>query len=123
MTDIISALIQYLGEQQVILGADLTNRATSYWRPEATKTLALLRPRSTDEVSQILKLCHAHDQPVVVQGGLTGCVDGAISAQQEIIISLERMNRIESIDPVGGTATVEAGVILETSTLPSPMRD
>jgi len=114
MTDIISALIEHLGEQQVILGADLTNRATSYWRSEPTQTLALLRPRSTNEVSQILKLCHAHNQPVVVQGGLTGCVDGAISTEQEIIISLERMNRIESIDPVGGTVTVEAGVILET---------
>lgn len=113
MTDIITALEKCLGEQQVIHGTDLTNRATSYWRPEPTQTLALLRPRSTNEVSQILKLCHAHNQPVVVQGGLTGCVDGAISTDKELIISLERMNKIESIDPVGGTATVEAGVILE----------
>ena len=113
MTDIITALEKCLGEQQVIHGTDLTNRATSYWRPEPTQTLALLRPRNTNEVSQILKLCHAHNQPVVVQGGLTGCVDGAISTDKELIISLERMNKIESIDPVGGTATVEAGVILE----------
>ena len=113
MTDIISALAECLGDQHVILGADITNRATSYWRPEPTQTLALLKPRSTDEVSQILALCHAHNQPVVVQGGLTGCVDGAISTDQEVIISLERMNKIESIDPIGGTATVEAGVILE----------
>jgi len=113
MTDIINALLECLGDQQVIRGSDLTNRATSYWRPEPTQTLALLKPRSTDGVSQILKLCHAHSQPVVVQGGLTGCVDGAISTEKELIISLERMNRIESIDPVGGTVTVEAGVILE----------
>ena len=113
MTDIINALVECLGDQQVIRGSDLTNRATSYWRPEPTQTLALLKPRSTDEVSQILKLCHAHSQPVVVQGGLTGCVDGAISTEKELIISLERMNRIESIDPVGGTVTAEAGVILE----------
>jgi FAD/FMN-containing dehydrogenase len=50
---------------------------------------------------------------VVTHGGLTGCVEGAVSGPDEIIISLERMNRIESIDPLGGTATVQAGVILE----------
>lgn len=113
MTDIITLLVDALGSEQVSLGADVADRSTSYWRPEPTSTLALLRPRSTAEVSQILALCHAHNQPVVLQGGLTGCVDGAISADHEIILSLERMNTIESIDPVSGTVTVEAGVILE----------
>lgn len=113
MTDIINLLVEVLGSDQIQLGASVVDRSTSYWRPEPTRTLALLRPRNTAEVSKILTLCHAHNQPIVLQGGLTGCVDGAISADHEIILSLERMNTIESIDPVSGTVTVEAGVILE----------
>jgi FAD/FMN-containing dehydrogenase len=60
-----------------------------------------------------MAICHTHKQPVVTHGGLTGCVEGAVSRPDEIIISLERMNAIEGIDVQGGTATVQAGVILE----------
>jgi FAD/FMN-containing dehydrogenase len=65
------------------------------------------------ELSQALTICHAHGQPVVTQGGLTGCVEGADARPEEVIISLERMNTIEAIEPKGCTATVQAGVILE----------
>lgn len=73
----------------------------------------VLRPASTDEMSQIMQLCHAASQPVVVQGGLTGLVAGARPQQDEVVISLERLNKVENIDPEAGTITVQAGTPLQ----------
>jgi FAD/FMN-containing dehydrogenases len=50
--------------------------------------------------------------PVVAQGGLTGLVEGTESHPGELIVSFERMNRIEAIDPAQGVALVGAGVTL-----------
>ena len=77
---------------------------------------AVLRPGSTDEVAAILKLAAAERQPIVPQGGNTGLVGGQVPDEsgREIVLSLERMNRIRSIDTDGETMTVEAGIVLET---------
>ncbi len=114
MNAVVQALTECLGESEIIMGDKLQERATSYWNPAPTQALMLLRPRTTEEVSEILKICHAHDQSVVVQGGLTGMVEGQVATGQDVIISLERMNAIEAIDPIGGTATVQSGVVLQT---------
>jgi len=92
----------------------MVQRATSYWNSTPTQALALVRPRTTEEVSRAMGICHARRQPVVTQGGLTGCVSGAVSAPDEIILSLERMNAIEAVDASAGTAIVQAGVILQS---------
>ena len=113
MKNIKAILIDALGDDLVSSCAD-TNRATSYWNTAPARALALIRPRTTAETSKALRLCHAHNQPVVTQGGMTNCVQSADSHQDEVIISLERMNTIEAIDITGSTATVGAGVILET---------
>ena len=60
--------------------------------------LAVLRPRSTEEISAALRLCHTAAQPVVTEGGKTGLVTGALAGPGEIALSLERMNRIEQLD-------------------------
>jgi FAD/FMN-containing dehydrogenase len=77
---------------------------------------AVLRPGSTDEVAAILKLAAAERQPIVPQGGNTGLVGAQVPDEsgREIVLSLERMNKIRSIDLDGETMTVEAGVVLET---------
>jgi len=113
MVDIVEALQVALGEEAVITGAAL-DRATSYWDSSPARALALLRPTTTEQVSQALTICYANNQPVVTQGGMTNCVAGSNSQPDEIILSLEKMQTIESIDITGGTATVGAGVILET---------
>ncbi len=73
----------------------------------------LIRPSSTDEVSEILKVASAHGLPVTVIGGQTGTVGGAVPSDGGIALSLERMNRIEEIDIAAMTMTVEAGCILQ----------
>lgn len=115
MSDLISQLQEILGPKSVVTGKALTERAVSYWDSSPTRALAMLRPESTQEVSKIMRLCHEHGQPVVVQGGLTGIVAGTATTPEDIIISLDKMSSIESIDMVGGTAVIEAGMVLQTA--------
>jgi len=72
-----------------------------------------VRPAQTEEVSAVLRLCHARSQPVVPQGGRTGLVEGTVTGAGDLILSLERMNRIEHTDPANRTMRVQAGVVLQ----------
>ena len=111
---VIQDLISKLGDEKILKGKDLQDRYDHIWRmniPLPAK--ALLLPRSTEEVAIILKICHAHNQPVVIHGGLTGLVGGTKTHKEEIVISTEKMNAIEELDEKNRTITVQAGVILE----------
>ncbi len=70
-------------------------------------------PRSTDEVSQLLAACTEFSIPVVPSGGRTGLSGGAVAANGEVVLSLEKMNRIGKFDTQAFTIEVEAGVITE----------
>ncbi len=72
----------------------------------------LAMPANTDEVSGVMKIAFAANISVVPQGGNTGLVGGGVPSDGEIIISLERMNRIEDVNPIDMSMTVEAGCIL-----------
>lgn len=111
---LLSSIAAVVGDTGVLQGDALRTRATSYWDSSPMSGWALVRPADTAELSQVMALCHQWEQPVVVQGGLTGCVEGAIAADDELIVSLERMTKIEEIDPIGQTAVAQAGVVLQT---------
>lgn len=76
--------------------------------------LALLRPRSVEEVSAILRWATATRTPIVPQGGNTGLSGGATpdGSGKAVVLSLARLNRIRAIDTKGDTLTAEAGCIL-----------
>ena len=76
--------------------------------------LALLRPRSVEEVATILRWASATRTPVVPQGGNTGLSGGATpdGSGEAVVLSLARLNRIRAIDTAGDTLTAEAGCIL-----------
>jgi FAD/FMN-containing dehydrogenase len=74
---------------------------------------AIVRPRNTREVSEVLRLCHEAGQPVIPHGGLTGLVEGAHTRAGEIALSLELMDAIEDPDVDGPTITVQAGAVLQ----------
>ncbi|MCC2656970.1 MAG: FAD-binding oxidoreductase [Panacagrimonas sp.] len=116
MTPIVDALREALGgdADAVLEPARIAQRPSSYWDARPMQAAALARPRSTEEVSRVLAVCHARNQAVVTHGGLTGCVEGAVVEADAVVLSLERMNRIEEVDPIGRTATVQAGVVLQT---------
>ena len=77
------------------------------------KPRAVVRPRTTEEVSALLRLCHRHGVPVTTQGGMTGLVRGALPNADEIVLSMERMNAIEEVDARGGVAIAQAGTPLQ----------
>ena len=103
------------------LGADVVSRPAEFAgrknadssRMPCSEPLALVRPRTTDQVATALRICHAYGQAVVTQGGLTGLAGGACLLGGEVALSLELMNGIESIDAVGATMTVLAGTPLQ----------
>lgn len=76
--------------------------------------LAVIRPTCTAEVSRALAVCCDLGVPVVTQGGRTGLALGQLPREGEIVLSLDRMTAIEAIDADTSTATVQAGVILQT---------
>ena len=77
------------------------------------RTPMVLRPGSVAEVSQILKLANETSTPIVPQGGNTGLVGGQIAFDNEIVLSLTRLDRIREVDPASNTLTCEAGVTLQ----------
>jgi len=114
MTDVTQVLADEFGSTAVVDAKRLRERATSYWDSSPTEAKCLVRPESTEQLSQALRICHQHGQTVVTQGGLTGIVQGAASTPGDVIVSLERMTEIESVDAVDGVATVQAGAILQS---------
>lgn len=82
------------------------------WRARwSGETPLLLTPKTVDEVSAIVRICAETGTALTPQGGNTGLVGGQIP-QGEILLSLQRMNRILEIDAADGSMTVEAGVTL-----------
>ncbi len=110
--DLLDALRSIVGQGGIITGGDVALRDPGVFmkRIEAD---AVVRPRTTDEVSRIMAACNAAGQTLVVHGGMSGWVRGTQTDGGEIVLSLERMNAILDVDVVNRTATVEAGVILE----------
>src|SRR5262249_54792369 len=101
-----------VGEQGVVTGERLANRVyDAHLGPIRAKVL--VRPADTAQVSAVLRLCHARGQAVVPHGGLTGLVYGTVAGESEVILSLEALNHIESVDVPGRSMRVEAGVTLQ----------
>jgi FAD/FMN-containing dehydrogenase len=76
-------------------------------------TPMVLRPGSVAEVAAIVKLANDTSTPIVPQGGNTGLVGGQTPQHGEIVLSLNRLDRIRELDPVSNTITCEAGVTLQ----------
>ncbi|WP_372966268.1 FAD-binding oxidoreductase [Marinobacter sp.] len=113
MSDLIASLKNILGEQGVLTGEDVRSRASTYWDRGPMRAKAILRPGSTEEVSACLRLCHSLGQPVIPLGGNTGLAEGTASQDDDVMLSLERMRDIESIDVVGQAMAVQAGAVLQ----------
>jgi FAD/FMN-containing dehydrogenase len=111
---VVLALLEALGSRVVQLPTEFGGRhhADSSRMPCADP-IALVRPATTDDVSTALRICHAHGQHVVTQGGLTGLAGGACMLGGEVALSLERMRGIEQVDAVSATMTVLAGTPLQ----------
>ena len=86
------------------------------WRKRAQGlALAVVRPANVQEVSEIVKACAKANVSIVPQGGNTGLAVGSIpeGSGQQVVLSLQRMNKIRSLDPANLTVIAEAGCILQ----------
>lgn len=112
----IEACADIVGTQQVLTDPiDLDRYGTDWTGQYVGKPLAIVRPNATDQVSDLVRLCVEKGIAMVPASGRTGLCGGGvpIQGQPSLIISLERMNRIRTVDIAARTITVEAGVVLE----------
>ena len=111
----------YLNELQNLLPAerfskepsDLKNYGRDWTKVFEPNPSVICFPESTDEVSTLLKFCFDHQVAVVPSGGRTGLAGGAVAANGELVLSLERMRKMGKVDSLAHTLWCEAGAVTE----------
>lgn len=95
--------------------ADMASYCRDWHGDVEAGAIAVLRPGTTEEVAHCVKICAQLGLSIVPQGGNTGLVLGGIpdAPTSQVVLSLERMNRIRHIDAEDFSAIVDAGCILE----------
>lgn len=84
---------------------------TRYFEPNAA---AVLFPRNTEQVKAIVDYARKSRLSIVPSGGRTGLSSGAVATNNELVVSMEKMNQILNFDPVDQVITCQAGVITQT---------
>ncbi|VVE27877.1 2-hydroxyacid dehydrogenase [Pandoraea capi] len=115
---LLNRLQDALGADAVLTSAPDTAGYTEDWRGRYRgEALCVVLPSSTEQVSDIVKLCAAAGVPILPQGGNTSLCGGAVPATggpAPVILNLARMRHIRQIDAANGSMVVEAGCILKT---------
>lgn len=94
---------------------DLLFYNEDWMRKYRGESSVVLKPKTTEQVSKILKYCNDKNLAVVPQGGNTGLVGGSIPVFDEVILCLSNMNQIRNFDKVSGILKADAGLILENA--------
>ena len=94
--------------------ADMAGYAVDWRNLYHGRPLAVVRPSTTAQVAETIRLCAEAGAPVVPQGGNTSMVGGATPSEAgtAVVLSLERLRQVRAVDPVEMTMTVEAGLTL-----------
>ena len=115
MSALLESIAAVVGPHGLVTDAATLEPFLIDWRKRYIgRALAMVKPASTSEVAEVVRLCAAERTAVVPQGGNTGLAGGATpdASGTQIILSLSRMNRVRGIDPLNNTLTVEAGCTL-----------
>lgn len=111
---LIHQLESVLGSAQVSTDpSDLLEFGRDWTKVYEPKPLAIVFPRSTEEVSKLLKFCFDQSVAVVPSGGRTGLAGGAVAHQGEVVLSLSKMRALGPVDPLSMSMTCEAGAVTE----------
>ena len=109
---ILQELVTLLGSGRCLTDEDSCNHFGRDWTHFATPNpAAVLLPESIAEVQQIIQLARRFNTPIVPSGGRTGLSGGAVAANGELVLALDRLNRIIDVDPTSRSITCEAGAI------------
>ncbi|MBL4616545.1 MAG: FAD-binding oxidoreductase [Robiginitomaculum sp.] len=114
MQGLVFQIEKIVGKSGIISGDDVAGRPTNWLGLGNREAKAIIRPKTTEELSQVMKLCYEAGQTMVPAGGLSGLVQGTDTDKDDVLISLERMREIEAIDEAGATMIVQAGVPLQS---------
>ena len=112
---VVSALAEIVGDRYVLTDPqDIQPYIIEQRDLWHGKALCVVRPADTAQVSAVLKFCSQTNTPVVPQGGNTGLVGGQVPdpTGTQVILALNRMDRVREIDTASNTMTVEAGLTL-----------
>ena len=112
MNELLARLRKILDPQGIIENG-ISERVTDGWGASECRAPAIIRPTNTSQLSEVMKHCFAAGQKVVTHGGCTNMTRGCVSSSDELVISLERMTALESVDLINGTMTVQAGAPLQ----------
>ncbi len=106
-----------VGPGQVLTEGDLTAWELDWRRRWRGKALAVVRPGSTAEVAAVVRACVTHRVAIVPQGGNTGLVGGGVpdDSGTQVLLSLQRMNRVRALDEANLTLTADAGCVLQAA--------
>ena len=118
VTELIPRLRAVVGDSGILTDAqDVAPFSEDWRRLFRGRAAAVLRPASTAELAEVVRLCAEAGVPVVPQGGNTSMVGGAVPAEDgsEIVLSLGRMNRVRALDPIDLSITLDAGVTLKAA--------
>src|SRR5215207_9544294 len=111
--ELLARLAAIVGPEHALTDPDLQLPYLREWRDMYEgRASIVLRPGTTEEVSAIMALAHAHGIAVVPQAGNTGLVGGQTPMHGEMLVSVARLRRVRALDPAGYTMTVEAGLTL-----------
>ena len=116
MNPLINTLRGIVGDAYVLTEGDLSAWEEDWRKRDHGKSLAVVRPASTTQAAAVVKACAATGTSIVPQGGNTGLVGGStpdVSGTQ-VLLSLQRMNQVRSLDAANLTMTVEAGCVLQS---------
>lgn len=114
--DLVDALRFIVGDANVLTqSGDVDGYLRDWTGQYCAPALAVVRPGSTTEVAEVVKLCQARRLALVPQGGRTGLCGGGVPVQGQpsVVLSLTRMTAVRSLDTDGRTVVAEAGVVLE----------
>ena len=109
-------LQEAVGPDHVLRGPGLEAYERDWRKRYHGRAAAVVRPSSVEQVAAVVRICGTHGLSLVPQGGHTGLVGGGTPDEsgQQVVLSLQRMNRIREVDADNLTMTVEAGCILQT---------
>lgn len=93
--------------------ADLETYGKDWTKVFKPDPMVVVLPATTEQVSKIMTYCSCEGLAVVPSGGRTGLAGGSVASAKEVLLSLNRMNKIEKIDKTGMTVVCEAGVTLQ----------
>ncbi len=113
---LLQTLRAIVGDAHVLTEGDLTAYEQDWRKRERGHALAVVRPATTSEVAAVVRCCAAAGISIVPQGGNTGMVVGSTpdASGTQVVLSLQRMNKIRVVDGANLTVEVEAGCILQT---------